>query len=175
VKSREKNKRKPTKRASGKTHTRASAETQAPAPLSTQQQPGQAIISPQKARTISTGIIPGQFAGSRPALYRSAQPTQTPPNPYFPDLWSRPSEQNSATSTQSVESKSTNSAPSNTREVFFRPILDKKGFSIHDWAKQASVDFHTANNYLKGKTKPYPATIKKLADALGIEVAKLPA
>jgi hypothetical protein len=97
VKSRKKNKRKPAKRARGKTYTRPSAETQAPAPLSTQQKSGKAIISPQKARTISTGIIPGQFAGV-PGWWltdRATQPTQTQPNhPYFPDLWSRPTEQN---------------------------------------------------------------------------------
>jgi hypothetical protein len=95
VKSRAKNKRKPAKRARVKTYTRPSAETHASTPLSTQQQPGEATPSPQKARTVSTGIIPGQFAGSRiPALYRAAQPRQTAPNPYFPDLWSRPPDQN---------------------------------------------------------------------------------
>ncbi|MGC2529827.1 MAG: helix-turn-helix transcriptional regulator [Candidatus Acidiferrum sp.] len=63
----------------------------------------------------------------------------------------------------------------NTRKAFIKPILDKQGLSIHDWATKANVDFHTANNYLKGKTKqPYPATLKKLAEALGIEVTKLP-
>ena len=53
------------------------------------------------------------------------------------------------------------------------PILEKKGFSIRGWARKAGVDFHTANDYLKGKSKPYPDTLKSLADALGIEVAKL--
>ena len=38
-----------------------------------------------------------------------------------------------------------------TREVALRPMLRERGFSVHDWAKAASVDFHTANNYLKGK------------------------
>jgi len=60
------------------------------------------------------------------------------------------------------------------REQFIKPILEKKGFSVHDWAKRAKVDFHTANSYLKGETKPYPETRKKLADALGVEVEKLP-
>jgi lambda repressor-like predicted transcriptional regulator len=62
----------------------------------------------------------------------------------------------------------------NTRRSVIKPILDKEGMSIHDWANKARVDFHTANNYLKGKTMPYPATLKKLAEALGLEVAKLP-
>jgi lambda repressor-like predicted transcriptional regulator len=63
-------------------------------------------------------------------------------------------------------------ATSNAREAFIRPILEKKGFSVHDWARTAKVDFHTANNYLKGKTRPYPSTLKKLADALDVEVVK---
>lgn len=80
----------------------------------------------------------------------------------------------SSPSVQTVESKSTNVAAGNTREAFLRPILDKNGFSVHGWATEANVDFHTANDYLKGKTKPYPDTLKKLANALGIEVATLP-
>jgi hypothetical protein len=58
--------------------------------------------------------------------------------------------------------------PGNERQKFVQPLLEAKGWSIHDWAKNASVDFHTANNYLKGKTNPYPNTRKKLADALGV-------
>lgn len=66
------------------------------------------------------------------------------------------------------------SATSNAREAFIRPILEMKGFSVHDWARTAKVDFHTADNYLKGKTRPYPSTLKKLAGALDVEVVKLP-
>ena len=62
----------------------------------------------------------------------------------------------------------------NTREAFVIPILKKKGLSIHGWASTANVDFHTADNYLKGKSKPYRDTLKKLADSLGVEVANLP-
>ncbi|HEV2521803.1 MAG TPA: helix-turn-helix transcriptional regulator [Candidatus Acidoferrales bacterium] len=64
--------------------------------------------------------------------------------------------------------------PTNERDLFVRPILDKKGWSILDWAKDSGVDFHTANNYLKGKTKPYKSTRTKLAKSLGVEVQKLP-
>jgi len=60
-----------------------------------------------------------------------------------------------------------------TREAFLRQILDKEGFSVNDWAARAKVDFHTANDYLKGKKKPYPSTLKKLADALGRTVAEM--
>jgi hypothetical protein len=85
--------------------------------------------------------------------------------------------QDSTPPSKSVESDSMNAAAStNMREVFVRTILQKEGLSIHDWATRTNVDFHTADNYLKGKTKkPYPATLKKLAHALGIEVGKLPA
>ncbi|HTF25208.1 MAG TPA: helix-turn-helix transcriptional regulator [Candidatus Limnocylindria bacterium] len=65
-----------------------------------------------------------------------------------------------------VESKPMKVAPSSTREAFIKPILEKKGFSVQEWARKANVDFHTADNYLKGETKPYPDTLKKLADAL---------
>jgi len=64
--------------------------------------------------------------------------------------------------------------PINGRESFVRPILNRKGWSIHDWAVKSDVDFHTANNYLNGKTNPFPSTRKKLADALGIRVKNLP-
>jgi len=62
----------------------------------------------------------------------------------------------------------------NRREAFIKPILEKKGLSIRQWAINAKVDFHTADNYLKGMTKPYPDTLKKLADALGVKVEELP-
>jgi ribosome-binding protein aMBF1 (putative translation factor) len=81
---------------------------------------------------------------------------------------------NNEKSGRSEDLESTNLALSNSREALIRPILEEKGFSVHDWATKAKVDFHTANNYLKGKTKPQPSTLKKLADALGVEVAKLP-
>ena len=52
-------------------------------------------------------------------------------------------------------------------------ILDEKGFSVHDWANAAKVDFHTANDFLYGRTRPHPSTLKKLADALGVTVTTL--
>ena len=60
------------------------------------------------------------------------------------------------------------------REAFVNPILRNKGWSVHDWASQSVVDFHTASDYLKGRTNPYPSTRAKLARSLGIEVQKLP-
>jgi hypothetical protein len=85
-----------------------------------------------------------------------------------------PSVQTDAVSANSTDGNPVNAIPNNFREVFVRPILQERGLSIHDWATNADVDFHTADNYIKGKTKPYPATRKKLAGALGIAVEKLP-
>jgi len=65
--------------------------------------------------------------------------------------------------------------PSNERQKFIVPILETKGLSIHDWANQAGVDWHTADNYLSGKARPYRSTRGKLAHALGVKVEDLPA
>jgi hypothetical protein len=78
-------------------------------------------------------------------------------------------------SLKAMKSRSAKPAASNARESFLRPILDEKGFSVHDWARTAGVDFHTANDYLYGRTRPYKSTRKKLADAIGLGVEKLPA
>lgn len=75
----------------------------------------------------------------------------------------------------SVEpSNAENSENSNERESFVLPILAKKGWSVHDWATESVVDFHTASDYLKCKTNPYRSTRKKMADSLGIAVENLP-
>jgi hypothetical protein len=64
--------------------------------------------------------------------------------------------------------------PASNRDGFVNSILKTKGWSILDWANKAVVDYHTANNYLKGTSNPYPSTRKKLADSLGVDVGKLP-
>jgi hypothetical protein len=61
------------------------------------------------------------------------------------------------------------------RQAFVMPILKRKGWSILEWANASNVDFHTANNYLKGATHPYSSTLKKLACSLGVAVEDLPA
>jgi hypothetical protein len=63
----------------------------------------------------------------------------------------------------------------NAREAFVLPILKQKGWSTNDWAQESKVDFHTADDYLKGETHPYRSTRKKLAVALGLAEDKLPA
>jgi hypothetical protein len=65
-------------------------------------------------------------------------------------------------------------AKSIQRRAVVMPLLGEKGWSILDWANASNVDFHTSNDYLKGKTDPYRSTRKKLADGLGIPVEKFP-
>jgi hypothetical protein len=62
----------------------------------------------------------------------------------------------------------------NKRTSVVRPLLDAKGWSDHDWARNSRVDFHTAREYLRGKRNPYPSTRKKLAESLGISTEDLP-
>lgn len=70
--------------------------------------------------------------------------------------------------------KSTDMAALNERERFVLPILKRKGWSTHQFAVEAEVDFHTANHYLKGNTKPNRSTLASLAKALNVPVEKLP-
>jgi hypothetical protein len=46
---------------------------------------------------------------------------------------------------ESVESQT-------ARKAFVMPILHKKGWCVLEWATESNVDFHTANDYLKGRT-----------------------
>ena len=62
----------------------------------------------------------------------------------------------------------------NKRELFVNPVLDKKGWSLLNWAQASNVDFHTVQNYLSGKTKSYKSTRKQLAESLGVDVQNLP-
>jgi hypothetical protein len=62
-----------------------------------------------------------------------------------------------------------------SRRNFIEPRLTSKGWSTVDWALNANVNFNTANNYLRGKTKPRRDTLKKLADALGVAATEMPA
>jgi len=64
-------------------------------------------------------------------------------------------------------------APSQ-RKLVVVPILDAKGWSVLDWANEAEVAYHTANDYLQGTTNPYRSSRLKLAKALGLKVEQLP-
>jgi lambda repressor-like predicted transcriptional regulator len=64
--------------------------------------------------------------------------------------------------------------PANKRASFVQGILEVKGWSVLDWAKDSGVDYNTARDYLAGKTKPYSSTRKKFADSLGVKVEELP-
>lgn len=60
------------------------------------------------------------------------------------------------------------------RTALVKPILENKGWSELDWANEANVAYHTAADYLDGKTNPYPSTRAKLAKSLGLSVQQLP-
>jgi len=61
----------------------------------------------------------------------------------------------------------------NRRKSFIEPILQTKGMSKHDWARQSGVDFHPATGYLNGR-ESYPSTLGKLAKSLGLKPDDLP-
>ena len=61
-----------------------------------------------------------------------------------------------------------------TRKAVVKPILERKGWSELDWANESNVAYHTAADYLAGKTSPYPSTRVKLAKSLGLSIQQLP-
>jgi hypothetical protein len=60
------------------------------------------------------------------------------------------------------------------REAVVRPILTNNGWTVSEWALRAGVDFHTADDYLKGRTKLQPSKRKQLAEVLGLKAEQLP-
>jgi lambda repressor-like predicted transcriptional regulator len=62
----------------------------------------------------------------------------------------------------------------NDRRKIVDPILNRKGWSVLDWANEANVSHATAMDYLDNKTTPYRSTLLKLAQALGVTVEELP-
>lgn len=62
----------------------------------------------------------------------------------------------------------------NLRLAFILPLLEKRGWSILDWATEAEVTHATAMDYLQDKTKPHRSTRLKLAKGLGISIQELP-
>ncbi len=61
-----------------------------------------------------------------------------------------------------------------TRQAFVQPLLDQKGWDIAAWAKKAKVSRHTAKTYLDASRKTYHATMKDLAEALGVSFQDFP-
>jgi hypothetical protein len=70
----------------------------------------------------------------------------------------------------SLDTVTTNSP----RRDFVQPILETKGWSIEDWAIESKVAYHTAADYLSGRTNPYASSRVKLAKSLGVPVQQLP-
>lgn len=85
-----------------------------------------------------------------------------------------PRPQNNEKTAQGAKGESRDTAVISERKSFVLPILERKGWSTHRFAVEAEVDFHTANDYLEGRTRPNRSTRKQLADALGIAVDHLP-
>ena len=62
----------------------------------------------------------------------------------------------------------------NERRRVAERLLNKKGWTFNEWAQNSgSVDWHTVRDYVEGKYRPRPGTLKKLADSLGISVSRL--
>jgi len=68
---------------------------------------------------------------------------------------------------------SSESVPASRRGAV-EPLLADRGWSTLDWAKAAGVDYNTANDYLNGLTTPRRDTLKKLAQAVGLNPADMP-
>jgi len=62
----------------------------------------------------------------------------------------------------------------NPRRAFILPLLEKRGWSILDWANEAQVAHTTAQDYLENRRNPYPSTRLKLAKVLGVPIQSFP-
>jgi len=82
----------------------------------------------------------------------------------------RPPHPPAFTSTDPTES----TPATHPRKIFVDPILEEKGWSVLDWANEAEVAYHTAADYLAGKTTPYSSSRLKLAKALNVSIQRLP-
>jgi hypothetical protein len=101
--------------------------------------------------------------------FLSSEPPTAPPEP------ASSLELNGTNPCEKVGTKLRNPADlARARRKVITPLLEQKGWSITQWAIEAQVDFHTANDYLEGKTSPRASTRVQLARALGIPVEMLP-
>jgi len=66
------------------------------------------------------------------------------------------------------------SSETNPRRAFVMPLLEKRGWSILDWANEAGLDHTTALDYLDNRRKQYRSTRLKLANALKVPIDQLP-
>ncbi len=55
----------------------------------------------------------------------------------------------------------------------FCTVLAQKQLSFSEVAKKSSIDISNISRYAKGKTKPTPRNIGKLAKALNINISEL--
>ena len=60
------------------------------------------------------------------------------------------------------------------RRAYVQPLLDKRGWSVPEWAEKAKVSRHTAQSYLDADRKTYHYNRRKLSDALGVSFDEFP-
>ncbi|MGA8089521.1 MAG: hypothetical protein WCA10_19785 [Terracidiphilus sp.] len=120
------------------------------------------------------GVTPDEILSTmRDALAGTIKQRLAPPLPFSPPPPPpEVQEQMRASPTRHQLNEKENRAT--RRKAVVEPLLAKNGWSIFEWATNSDVAFHTADDYLKGKRTPYPSTIKKLAESLGLSVQQLP-
>lgn len=60
------------------------------------------------------------------------------------------------------------------RKAVIEPLLEEKGWSVLDWATESGVAYHTAADFLAGKTRSYRSTRVKLAKSIGLSIQQFP-
>jgi hypothetical protein len=60
------------------------------------------------------------------------------------------------------------------RQAFIQPLLEERGWSLYDWAKEAKVSHHTASDYFNNKRRTQPYNRKGLAEALSLTYQQFP-
>lgn len=60
------------------------------------------------------------------------------------------------------------------RKAAIEPILEEKGWSVLDWATESEVAYHTAADFLAGRTRAYRSTRVKLAKSIGLSIQQFP-
>jgi hypothetical protein len=122
-------------------------------------------LTPDQLRTVATEEIHSSIEGLLRQLGKPAPlPLGGAPEP---GTW------NSSTATGLQAKKGTERLAA-TRKAVVKPILESKGWSELDWANESNVAYHTAADYLAGKTSPYASTRVKLAKSIGLSIQQLP-
>jgi len=132
-----------------------------------------------KVKPHSTGIIPGQFQGTRQTNRTGEsgpRPTDETGNPFFPDVWSRtdhlrtdakqaehPRTQTNANSAQDVESKPPNAATVIGRNI--NRLRKECGWSLDKLAEETRIDKKLILSHVNKGATPVPRILKEYAQA----------